>query len=303
MLVDADDPAHVAPFAHMIAGIGGVMPQVAEAYRTGDGVPYAAYGAAFRHGQGHINRPAFTHELPTDWLAALPDVVARLECARSPARGRRGLRPGLVDDRDRAGLPGAFVDGIDADPASIADSRRHAGLAGVGGRVRFIEADAADLAAEGPYDLVLILESLHDLARPAEALRAARDGAGRRRHACWSSTSAWPTTFTAPGDEVERMMYGWSVTHCLPTQMVEQPSAALGHRAARRHGARARRRGRLRRRRGAARRERLLPPLPAPRLTPDPAREGSTLMATTTTRPPPAQRSTPSRAGRAPTSC
>ena len=24
------------------------------------------------------------------------------------------------------------------------------------------------------------------------------------------------------------MMYGWSVTHCLPTQMVEQPSAALG---------------------------------------------------------------------------
>jgi hypothetical protein len=34
--------------------------------------------------------------------------------------------------------------------------------------------------------------------------------------------------FTAPGDEVERMMYGWSVTHCLPTQMVEQPSAALG---------------------------------------------------------------------------
>jgi hypothetical protein len=24
------------------------------------------------------------------------------------------------------------------------------------------------------------------------------------------------------------MMFGWSVTHCLPTQMAEQPSAALG---------------------------------------------------------------------------
>ena len=34
--------------------------------------------------------------------------------------------------------------------------------------------------------------------------------------------------FRAPGDEVERMMYGWSVTHCLPTQLAEQPSAALG---------------------------------------------------------------------------
>jgi hypothetical protein len=24
------------------------------------------------------------------------------------------------------------------------------------------------------------------------------------------------------------MMFGWSVTHCLPTQLTEQPSAALG---------------------------------------------------------------------------
>jgi hypothetical protein len=34
--------------------------------------------------------------------------------------------------------------------------------------------------------------------------------------------------FTAPGDELERMMYGWSVTHCLPASRAEQPSAALG---------------------------------------------------------------------------
>jgi hypothetical protein len=36
------------------------------------------------------------------------------------------------------------------------------------------------------------------------------------------------SAFTAPGDELERMMYGWSITHCLPTQMAEQPSAAIG---------------------------------------------------------------------------
>jgi hypothetical protein len=35
-------------------------------------------------------------------------------------------------------------------------------------------------------------------------------------------------TFAAPGDPVERMMYGWSVTHCLPSQFAEQDSAALG---------------------------------------------------------------------------
>ena len=34
--------------------------------------------------------------------------------------------------------------------------------------------------------------------------------------------------FAAPGDPIERIMYGWSVVHCLPVAMAEQPSAALG---------------------------------------------------------------------------
>jgi hypothetical protein len=34
--------------------------------------------------------------------------------------------------------------------------------------------------------------------------------------------------FTVPGDDVERFMYGWSLTVCLPAGMSEQPSAATG---------------------------------------------------------------------------
>ena len=49
------------------------------------------------------------------------------------------------------------------------------------------------------------------------------------------------------------MMYGWSVTHCLPTQMAEQPSAALGT------VLRARHRPRARRPRPASRRVEVLP--------------------------------------------
>jgi hypothetical protein len=32
----------------------------------------------------------------------------------------------------------------------------------------------------------------------------------------------------APGDDVERMMYGWSFLVCLPAAMTEMPSAATG---------------------------------------------------------------------------
>jgi hypothetical protein len=35
-------------------------------------------------------------------------------------------------------------------------------------------------------------------------------------------------TFTAPGDPVERYMYGWSVLHCLPATLAEDPVEATG---------------------------------------------------------------------------
>ena len=226
VLVEPDDPAHVAPFAHMLAGIGGVLPRVADAYRTGGGVPYQAYGRAFRHGQGHINRPAFTHRLTADWLAAMPDVVERLRDGGARVADL-GCGQGWSSLAVARAFPHARVDGIDLDPASIADATRHADDAGLADRVRFRHADAAQLSAHGPYDLVLILEALHDMTDPAAALLAAR-AALTPGGAVLVVDERVADTFTAPGDEVERMMYGWSVTHCLPTQMVEQPSAALG---------------------------------------------------------------------------
>ena len=226
VLTAPDDEAHAAPFAHMLAGIGQALPRVLDAYRTGGGVPYHAYGRDFRHGQGAINRPAFTHELPSGWLAAMPDVVARLR-----GDGARvadvGCGQGWSTIALARAFPGARVDGLDNDDASVAEARRHAADAGVAGRARFVAGDASELARHGRYDLIVVLEALHDLARPAVALRAARaalaDGG-----TLLVVDERVADAFTAPGDEVERMMFGWSVTHCLPTQMVEQPSAALG---------------------------------------------------------------------------
>ena len=35
-------------------------------------------------------------------------------------------------------------------------------------------------------------------------------------------------TFTAPGDATERLMYGWSILHCLPATLAEHPLEATG---------------------------------------------------------------------------
>jgi 2-polyprenyl-3-methyl-5-hydroxy-6-metoxy-1,4-benzoquinol methylase len=224
VLVDAEDAAHVAPFAHMLAGIWRVTPRLVEAYRTGAGVPYSDYGRDFRHGQGHINRPAFTEALPSEWLAALPDVVERLH-----AGGARvadvGCGQGWATIAVARAFPGADVVGIDADGPSVADARRHAAEAGV--PATFATGDASQLAAHGPFDLVLVLETLHDLTHPVDFLTAARAALAPGGVALVVDEKV-ADRFAAPGDPTERMMYGWSVLHCLPTQLVEEDSAALG---------------------------------------------------------------------------
>jgi len=227
VLASPEDMSHVAPFAHLLAGIGGVLPQLVEAYRSGDGVPYAEYGRAFRHGQGHINRPAFTHVLPTEWLAALPDLHERLRDGAACRIADVGCGQGWSTIGVARAFPSAEVTGLDLDDASIADARRHAVDAGVGDEVRFVAGDASALSRLGPFDLVMVLETLHDLARPVEFLAAAR-AALAPGGAVLVVDEKVADEFAAPGDETERMMYGWSVLHCLPTQLVEDDSAALG---------------------------------------------------------------------------
>ena len=226
VLAAPDDPMHVAPLAHMVAGIGGVLERVAQAYRSGGGVPYAEYGRAFRYGQGHINRPAFTQELGA-WIEAMPDVAARLRSTTAPRIADVGCDQGWAAVAAARAYPSATVVALDLDPASVSDARRHAAEAGVAARVRAVEGDATKLVAEGPFDLVMVLEALHDFARPVDALGAVRAGLTDGGCALIADERV-AEQFHAPGDETERMMYGWSVVHCLPTQLVEQPSAALG---------------------------------------------------------------------------
>ena len=214
---------HVAPLARMVVGIAGALDEVAAAYRSGAGVPYARYGDDMRRGQGAINRPAFTSALVQEWLPAVGGAVERLK------RGGRvadlGCGQGWSALAVARTFPAAEVWGFDSDPASIAEARGAAEEHGV--TVRFECADAAALAGSRPFDVVLLLEALHDLARPVEVLDAARVGLAADGVLLVADEAVAPA-FTAPGDGLERMMYGWSITHCLPASMVEQPSAAIG---------------------------------------------------------------------------
>jgi SAM-dependent methyltransferase len=188
-------------------------------------VPYARYGAAFRHGQGCINRPAFSTDLVKAWLPAVDGLDDRLD---GGVVLDVGCGHGWSTIAVQAAWPSATVIGLDTDEPSITEAREHAAAAGVLARFEVAGGDpTADLTAHGPVDVVLILEALHDMARPLEILAAARDALAPGGILVIAD-EAVAEEFAAPGDDLERMMYGWSVTHCLPAAMAEPGSAALG---------------------------------------------------------------------------
>jgi SAM-dependent methyltransferase len=227
VLVEADSPYHVAPLALALAGIAGVLPQLVRAYRDGGGVPYADFGRALRDGIAAANRPMFLHELATAWLPAVPDVDQRLR-SLPPARVLDlGCGLGASSVALARAYPRASVLGVDLDEASVAQARAAAAEAGVADRVSFVVGDAARLAEEAPFDLVTLFEALHDMGDPVGALRAAGERLASGGTVLVADERV-ADAFTAPGDATERLMYGWSILHCLPATLAEDPVAATG---------------------------------------------------------------------------
>jgi hypothetical protein len=110
-----DRPDCIAPIGQLLVACVRPLDAVLEAFRTGDGVPYAAYGADLHEGQARVTRPLFDHLLASEWLPAVPQVHERLQAdppaprpPHAPTRAelrRCDRRARRIDDLN---LPGAL---------------------------------------------------------------------------------------------------------------------------------------------------------------------------------------------------
>ena len=227
VLTDRDSLSYLAPLGRFHVGVGQRLPELLEAFRTGAGVAYLGYSADAREGQADVNRTMFINLLAQEWLPAVPDVHARLQ-ADPPARvADLGCGTGWSSIALARAYPGVRVDGFDLDEPSIELARANAAAAGVADRVTFHPRDASDPSLAGSYDLVMAFECVHDMGRPAEALRTMRRLAGARG-AVLVADERVAERFGAFGDDAERLMYAWSVLFCLPTGLADAPSVGTG---------------------------------------------------------------------------
>lgn len=226
VFVEEEDLNHLTPLATLAVGVTKPIDAVLAAYRNGGGVPYEDYGADIWEGVSALNRPQFVNLL-AGWLAAVPEIDARLR-GRPPARvADMACGAAWSSIALARAYPDVTVDALDADAASIEGAVRNIAAAGLADRVRAQVHDVSTQLAGGPYDLVTVFEALHDMNHPVEALRASRELLASGGSVMIADEKV-ADRFTAPGDEVERFNYGWSVLHCLPVGMLDPGSAGTG---------------------------------------------------------------------------
>jgi 2-polyprenyl-3-methyl-5-hydroxy-6-metoxy-1,4-benzoquinol methylase len=225
VLVDRDHLLHSAPFARLFTACAIQVPALTEAYRSGGGVGWSTYGELMRTAQADANRPLFLGPLGTELLPALPEVHARLSDGGSVAD--LGCGEGWSSIGIARAYPTARVDGYDIDPDSVEAARRHADEAGVADRVSFTLVDGATVEPDSPYDLVTLFECVHDMPDPVSVL------AGARRLVAEDGTvlvmdEKVAEEFAGAGDELERIMYGYSLLVCLPDGLSHPGSVGTG---------------------------------------------------------------------------
>ncbi|TCJ28631.1 class I SAM-dependent methyltransferase [Nocardioides jejuensis] len=225
VMTDASSLAYIAPVTRLFGAVGPLLPDLLNAYRSGGGVSWSQLGAEAREAQGDQNRPWFSGPLG-DALAGVPAVHDVLSQLRA-----RVLDVGCGVGWSTIGLARAYPEatfvGVDIDPPTVALAQQNVAEAGLADRVRIVCADADSLDALGSFDMAFAFECVHDMPRPVEVLAAARK-ALLPGGSLVVMDEAVAEAFAPLGDEIERVMYGFSLLVCLPDSMCGDPTVATG---------------------------------------------------------------------------
>jgi len=224
-LIRPESPAHAAPFARFVVGLGKQMDALVDAYRNDTGVSWAIFGEDAREAQAAANRPMFVNQLGHEYLASIPEVDDALRAGGRVADIGAGYGWSSIGVANA--YPEAAVDAFDIDEPSIEMARRNIAEAGLANRVKAHVRDASELDGSDPYDLVMALECIHDLPDPVSILAAMLRLAGENGTVIVMDEKVGER-FTGEADDVERLLYGFSITCCLPDSKAHGHSVETG---------------------------------------------------------------------------
>ncbi len=226
LLADEASPfCGVGCFAHFPQLIG-VAERLPEAFRTGIGLPYDAFGPDGAVGIERGFAPWFRSLLVPLALPAIPGLVDRLTAGAAVADV--GCGAGVAVLEMAKAFPRSEFHGWDVSAHALARAEENRAAAGAT-NVSFHDARREPLPEDARFAFVTTFDCLHDMTDPAGVMRRIR--AAIRTDGVWLIGD-----IKARGSyeaEVERnpmavMMYGVSVLACLSSALSEPGGAGLG---------------------------------------------------------------------------
>jgi len=220
-----ESASNMTRVAAMLRGFGGTLPELERCFAEGGGVPRSAFAAHVEAAGGEPGgtwKPIYREHLVDGFIGAVPGLTERLAAGASVLD--LGCGAGHAISVAARAFPASKFTGLDIDPGAIAAAKAaHAELP----NAEFVVGDAAELAADPPYDVITAFDAIHDQDRPDLVLG--------RVHAALAPDGVFvmvDTKFSSRlerniGDPLAALGYATSLMYCTTTSLAEG-GAALG---------------------------------------------------------------------------
>jgi len=227
VVADETSPAFMVGNFEVALSAGKIQPDLAEAFRTGEGVGWHEHDHDLFNAIAYSWRPQYETHLVEHWIPALDGVEETLATGGRVADVGCGHGESTVLMAEA--YPESTVVGVDPHAPSIEAARERAEDAGVADRVEFQVADATSYDG-GPYDFATTFDALHDMGDPVGAAAHVRD--------TLADDGAWMVVELIAGDGVAdnlnpmgRAAYSISTLVCTPCALDQEAERVLGAQA------------------------------------------------------------------------
>jgi 2-polyprenyl-3-methyl-5-hydroxy-6-metoxy-1,4-benzoquinol methylase len=203
-----------------------VLDRLPEAFRTGLGLPYDAFGPEGARGIERGFAPWYRTFLVPLAIPSLDGVKEKLE--RGAKVADVGCGGGVALLELAKAFPRADLHGYDLSRHAIERAEKNRAAAGVA-NVAFHDARGEALPGDASFDLVLTFDCLHDMTRPQEVAHAIRRAL--RPDGTWliaDIKSRGSLAANVEKNPMAALMYGMSVMSCMSSALSEPGGAGLG---------------------------------------------------------------------------